>query len=136
SKFKMNPPIKTRKIGRPRVNRRRAYDEPVTEKKNRRCSTCKSSGHYKSTCAGGDVAANTKGKRPRAEVDGTDYSCTNLDSSQASKVRGNSRKTMKTGGESSAAPARGGSAKVGSAKVVKGTGSAVKSSKAKKKLGH
>ncbi|KAI3945092.1 hypothetical protein MKW92_007672 [Papaver armeniacum] len=48
--IEINSPILMRKPGRPRVNRRRSYDEPKTEKKPRACSKCKQTGHNKTTC--------------------------------------------------------------------------------------
>ncbi|MCL7023030.1 hypothetical protein MKW94_008313, partial [Papaver nudicaule] len=63
------PPLLVRKPGRPRRNRRKAYDETISEKKARCCSICKPPGHNKTTCAGGAVGSNSR-KRTRAEANG------------------------------------------------------------------
>ncbi|XP_026458938.1 uncharacterized protein LOC113359538 [Papaver somniferum] len=56
--------IKIRKSGRPRVKRRRAWDEPKVPTKVYSCSRCKLTSHNKTTCKGGDVGKNPKAKRP------------------------------------------------------------------------
>ncbi|KAK1362904.1 hypothetical protein POM88_038465 [Heracleum sosnowskyi] len=63
-------PLLIRKPGRPRKNRRNAYDETLPEKKPRCCTKCKQPGHNKTTCGGGPIGSNTKRKRIRVEVDG------------------------------------------------------------------
>ncbi|KAK1375240.1 MULE domain-containing protein [Heracleum sosnowskyi] len=64
------PPLLIRKQGRPRKNRRKAYDETLHEKKPRCCSKCKQPGHNKTTCGGGPIGSNSTKKRIRLEVDG------------------------------------------------------------------
>ncbi|KAK1390978.1 hypothetical protein POM88_019156 [Heracleum sosnowskyi] len=64
------PHLLIRKPGRPRKNRRKAYDETLPEKKPRCCSKCKQPGHNKTTCGGGLIGSNTKRKMIRVEVDG------------------------------------------------------------------
>ncbi|KAI3930427.1 hypothetical protein MKW92_014135, partial [Papaver armeniacum] len=80
----INAPILMRKPGRPRVNRRRSYDEPQTEKKPRACSKCKQTGHNKTTCGGGAVGSNPKAKRLRTEVDGQTFTSINYNHGQSS----------------------------------------------------
>ncbi|KAI3934773.1 hypothetical protein MKW92_044562 [Papaver armeniacum] len=72
-KVDLEPAIKIRKSGRPRVKRRRAWDEPKAPTKAYSCSRCKSTGHNKSTCQGGDVGKNPKAKRQRTQVDGATF---------------------------------------------------------------
>ncbi|KAI3902376.1 hypothetical protein MKW92_052617, partial [Papaver armeniacum] len=60
---------------------------------------CKVVGHNKSTCKGGEVGQNPKGKRPRTQVDAADFSFSYP--SQPSKAK----KVKKTAGESSKAAA-------------------------------
>ncbi|KAF5195862.1 Pentatricopeptide repeat-containing protein [Thalictrum thalictroides] len=86
------PPIKSRKPGRPAIQRKRGLDEgPVRYggKKQVRCSICKEYGHNKTTCTGGCadyeayVAATSKGPakkgatkkggRPRTRPRKVDY---------------------------------------------------------------
>ncbi|KAK1355514.1 MULE domain-containing protein [Heracleum sosnowskyi] len=69
-RFTIVPPLLIRKPGRPRKNRKKAYDETLPEKKPRCCSKCKQPGHNKTTCGGGPIGSNTKRKRIRVEVDG------------------------------------------------------------------
>ncbi|XP_026435789.1 uncharacterized protein LOC113333574 [Papaver somniferum] len=82
--IEINPPILMRKPGRPRVNRRRSYDEPQTEKKPRACSKCKQTGHNKTTRGGGAVGSNPKAKRLRTEVDGQTFTSINYVRGQSS----------------------------------------------------
>ncbi|XP_026459275.1 uncharacterized protein LOC113359930 [Papaver somniferum] len=69
-KFELESAIKIRKSGRPRVKKRRAWDEPKVPTKVYSCSRCKSTGHNKTTCQGGDVGKNPKAKRQRTQVNG------------------------------------------------------------------
>ncbi|KAI3883855.1 hypothetical protein MKW92_032972 [Papaver armeniacum] len=68
-KVELESAIKIRKSGRPRVKRRRAWDEPKVPTKVYSCSRCKSTSHNKTTCQGGDVGKNPKSKRQRTQVD-------------------------------------------------------------------
>ncbi|XP_026440041.1 uncharacterized protein LOC113338860 isoform X2 [Papaver somniferum] len=77
-KIELQPALKIRKTGRPRVKRRRAWDEPKTQSRTYSCSICGSNGHNKSTCAGGDVGQNPKEKRPRTQVDGATFTSRHL----------------------------------------------------------
>ncbi|KAI3837984.1 hypothetical protein MKW92_038631 [Papaver armeniacum] len=79
----INAPILMRKPGRPRVNRRRSYDEPQIEKKPRACSKCKQTGHNKTTCGGGAVGSNPKVKRLRTEVYGQTFTSINYNHGQS-----------------------------------------------------
>ncbi|XP_026459510.1 uncharacterized protein LOC113360190 [Papaver somniferum] len=72
-KVELESAIKIRKSGRPRVKRRRAWDEPKAPTKAYSCSGCKSTGHNKSTCEVGDVGKNPKAKRQRTQVDGVTF---------------------------------------------------------------
>lgn len=72
-----------RKPGRPRVNRRRSYDESQSKKKPRSCSKCKQTGHNKTTCGGGAVGLNPKAKRLRTEVDGQTFTSINYNHGQS-----------------------------------------------------
>ncbi|KAI3968588.1 hypothetical protein MKW92_039137, partial [Papaver armeniacum] len=72
-KVELESSIKIGKSGRPRVKRRRAWDEPKAPTKAYSCSRCKSTGHNKSTCQGGDVGRNPKAKRQRTQVDGATF---------------------------------------------------------------
>ncbi|XP_026458270.1 uncharacterized protein LOC113358799 isoform X2 [Papaver somniferum] len=79
----INAPILMRKPGRPRVNRRRSYDESQSKKKPRSCSKCKQTGHNKTTCGGGAVGLNPKAKRLRTEVDGQTFTSINYNHGQS-----------------------------------------------------
>ncbi|XP_026428962.1 uncharacterized protein LOC113324901 [Papaver somniferum] len=72
-KVELESSIKIRKLGRTRVKRRRAWDEPKVPTKVYSCSRCKSTGHNKTTCQGGDVGNNPKAKRQRTQVDGATF---------------------------------------------------------------
>ncbi|KAI3926720.1 hypothetical protein MKW92_013184 [Papaver armeniacum] len=72
-KVELESAIKIRKSGRPRVKRRRAWDEPKVPTKVYSCSRCKSTGHNKTTCQGGDVGKNPKYKRQRTQVDAATF---------------------------------------------------------------
>ncbi|MCL7040268.1 hypothetical protein MKW94_015969 [Papaver nudicaule] len=54
------PPLLIRKQGRPRRNKRKAYDETISEKKARCCSRCKLPGHNETTCAGGAIGLHSR----------------------------------------------------------------------------
>ncbi|XP_026396521.1 uncharacterized protein LOC113291170 [Papaver somniferum] len=72
-KIELQPALKIRKTGRPRVKRRRAWDEPKTQSMTHYCGICGSNGHNRSTCECGDVGQNLKAKRPRTQVDGANF---------------------------------------------------------------
>ncbi|XP_026396224.1 uncharacterized protein LOC113290849 [Papaver somniferum] len=72
-KVELESAIKIRKSGRPRVKRRRAWDEPKVPTKVYSCTRCKSTCHKKITCQGGDVGKNPKAKRQRTQVDGATF---------------------------------------------------------------
>ncbi|MCL7028979.1 hypothetical protein MKW94_020583, partial [Papaver nudicaule] len=93
---KVEPPILMRKAGRPRVNRRRAYDEPPNEKKARSCSKYKKTGHNSRNCAGGEVGSNPKRRRARTEVDAVNFTTTNLAAGQATGTRKRGRPSKTT----------------------------------------
>ncbi|XP_026444575.1 uncharacterized protein LOC113344906 [Papaver somniferum] len=59
----INPHIDMRKPGRPFKKRKRAHDEPHSEKVVRTCKICKMPGHNRRTCAGAPVGSNPKTKR-------------------------------------------------------------------------
>ncbi|KAI3907512.1 hypothetical protein MKW92_032210 [Papaver armeniacum] len=79
--------IKIMKSGRPRVKRKRAWDEPKAPTKAYSCSRCKSTGHNKSTCQGGDVGKNPKAKRQRTQVDGATFTSFDRPGASTSKAK-------------------------------------------------
>ncbi|XP_026459869.1 uncharacterized protein LOC113360587 [Papaver somniferum] len=79
--------IKIRKSGRPRVKRRRSWDEPKAPTKAYSCSRCKSTGHNKTTCQGGDVGKNPKSKRQRTQVDGATFTSFDRPAASTSKAK-------------------------------------------------
>ncbi|KAI3871461.1 hypothetical protein MKW92_010511, partial [Papaver armeniacum] len=104
-KIELQPAIKIKKTGRPRVKRRRAWDEPKTESMTYSCSICGSNGHNKSTCAGGDVGQNPKAKRPRTQVDGATFTSSQIPAPISAKGKSKKNKTS-CKGESSQASAK------------------------------
>ncbi|KAI3876857.1 hypothetical protein MKW92_047779, partial [Papaver armeniacum] len=87
------PPLLIRKPGRPRKNRRKTYNETLSEKKVRCCSKCKLPGHNKTTCPGGAIGSNPKRKRSTSEEGGLTFQ--SQSSSQAGSAGGSMPATKK-----------------------------------------
>ncbi|XP_026410549.1 uncharacterized protein LOC113305760 [Papaver somniferum] len=87
------PPLLIRKPGRPGKNRRKAYNETLSEKKVRCCSKCKLPGHNKTTCPGGAIGSNPKRKRSTSEEGGLAFQ--SQSSSQAGSAGGSMPSTKK-----------------------------------------
>ncbi|XP_026378442.1 uncharacterized protein LOC113272862 [Papaver somniferum] len=87
------PPLLIRKPGRPRKNRRKAYNETLFEKKVRCCSKCKLPGHNKTTCPGGAIGSNTKRNGSTSEEGGLAFQ--SQSSSQAGSAGGSMPATKK-----------------------------------------
>ncbi|KAI3970160.1 hypothetical protein MKW92_039904 [Papaver armeniacum] len=104
-KIELQPTLKIKKIGRPRVKRRRAWDEPKILSRTYSCGICGSNGHNRSTCAGGDVGQNPKAKRPRTQVDGATFTSSQTPAPISAKGKAKKNKTSWKG-ESSQASAK------------------------------
>ncbi|XP_026458501.1 uncharacterized protein LOC113359017 [Papaver somniferum] len=108
-KVELESAIKIRKSGRPRVKRRRAWDEPKAPTKAYSCSRCKSTGPNKSTCQGGDVGKNTKAKRRRTQVNGATFTFFDRPTpkkNQSSQPSGISKTTAASSSKAKKAPVK------------------------------
>ncbi|KAI3941526.1 hypothetical protein MKW92_048073, partial [Papaver armeniacum] len=93
----LNPPH-SRKPGKPKSKRVRSYDEPRVEKRKRRCGKCgEVTNHNRRTCDGGQVGSNPTTKRQRTECDAENFTFTNIEPSQTTRVRGASKSNKKKG---------------------------------------
>ncbi|KAI3836224.1 hypothetical protein MKW92_037060 [Papaver armeniacum] len=93
----LNPPH-SRKPGRPKIKRVRSYDEPRVEKRKRRCGKCgEITNHNKRTCVGGQVGSNPTAKRQMTECDAENFTFTNIETSQTTRVRGATKSNKKKG---------------------------------------
>ncbi|XP_026419898.1 uncharacterized protein LOC113315868 [Papaver somniferum] len=104
-KIELQPALKIRKTGRPRVKRMGAWDEPKTHRRTYSCGICGSNGHNRSTCAGGDVGQNPKEKRPRTQVDGATFISSQTPAPIYTKGKAKKNKTSWKGESSQASTA-------------------------------
>ncbi|XP_026396282.1 uncharacterized protein LOC113290912 [Papaver somniferum] len=90
--MELNPLKSGKKTGRPRVKRRRAYDEPPPQPRVCKCRRCGIGGHNSKGCSGGAVGQNSKAPRQRTQVDGE--TLTSFDKPAATSSRSKKRNHM------------------------------------------
>ncbi|XP_026429862.1 uncharacterized protein LOC113326330 [Papaver somniferum] len=100
----INPPIDMMKPGRPCKKRKRAHDEPHSEKVVKTWKRCKMPGHNRRTCAGAPVGSNPKKRRQRTMVEGGSHKTTYPDPAELNTIKRASKRGRSKGSASSSQP--------------------------------